>query len=166
MKRKLSGRVKLILVLAVVLAAAAVLAKLAPRRDALLALALVPVLAAHFLSPNQYLYTQYAPRKAALSETETLPAVVLNQAGYEVAPDFFLDEFAKRGAVYQGSGQDDAASLRHAAETLDLRSGFVLYGYVYDADELLALAEDTLDVASAALLTDVAQCPVYYITLH
>ena len=150
---------------AVVLAAAAVLAKLAPRRDALLALALVPVLAAHFLSPNQYLYTQYAPRKAALSETETLPAVVLNQAGYEVAPDFFLDEFAKRGAVYQGSGQDDAASLRHAAETLDLRSGFVLYGYVYDADELLALAEDTLDIASATLLTDVAQCPVYYITL-
>lgn len=151
---------------AVVLAVATVLARLAPKREALLALALVPVLAAHFLSPNQYLYAQYAPRKAALAETAALPAVVLNQAGYEVAPDFFLDEFAKRDAVYQGSGEDDAASLRHAAATRDLSGGFVLYGYVYDADALLALAEDTLDIASATLLTDVAQCPVYYITLH
>ena len=150
---------------AVVLAAAVVLAKLVQNKQALLLLALVPVLAAHSTDSNGYLYAEYAPRKAALAETAALPAVVLNKAGYDVAADLFLDEFAQREAVYQAGGQDDAASLRTAAESRDLHSGFVLYGYIYNADELLALAEDTLDVASAELLTDGARCPVYYIEL-
>ena len=113
-------------------------------------------------------YVGYETRLAALRHKMISAAIypcVLLGAGGSVAL-FLLGYVVPRfAAVYQGSGQDDAASLRHAAETLDLRSGFVLYGYVYDADELLALAEDTLDVASATLLTDVAQCPVYYITL-
>ena len=91
--------------------------------------------------------------------------MVLNAAGYEVAPDLFLPEFAQREAVYQASGTDDAASLADAVESRDLSQGFVLYGYIYDADELLALAEEVLDIQSATLLTDVARCPVYYITL-
>ena len=149
----------------VVLAVAAVLAKLPRRWEPLLALALVPVLATHWTDPNEYLYEQYAARKPALAETASLPAVVLNKAGYEVAPDLFLDEFAEREAVYQAGGQDDAASLKAAAESRDLSGGFVLYGYIYEDDELLTLAESTLDIAKAELLTDVARCPVYYIEL-
>ena len=58
---------------------------------------------------------------------------MLNKAGYEVAPDLFLEEFAKREAVDQASGEDDAASLRAAVESRDLHDGFLLYGYIYDA---------------------------------
>ena len=76
---------------------------------------------------------------------------MLNKAGYEVAPDLFLEEFAKREAVDQASGEDDAASLRAAVESRDLHDGFLLYGYIYDADELRALAEDTLDVEKSSL---------------
>ena len=151
---------------AVVLAAAVILARLEPKRDALLALALVPVLAAHWLAPNGYLYQQYAPRKAALADTAALPAVVLNRAGYEVAPDLFLDEFAEREAVYQAGGQDDAASLAAAVQSYDVSGGFVVYGYIYDADALKALVEDTLDTAQVTLLTDAARCPVYYVELE
>ncbi|MEI3273389.1 MAG: hypothetical protein V8S13_09295 [Gemmiger formicilis] len=71
---------------------------------------------AHRTDPNAYLYEDAAPRKAALADTERLPAVVLNKAGYEVAPDLFLEEFAKREAVDQASGEDDAASLRAAVK--------------------------------------------------
>lgn len=69
---------------AVVTAAAVILARLDLRRDAVLALAVVPVLAAHFVHPNEYLYEQYAPRTEALAKTAALPAVVLNNAGYDV----------------------------------------------------------------------------------
>lgn len=152
-----------------VLAGAAVLARLAalfPRWEPALALAvLVPVLAAHLTVGNSYLYTEYAGRAPALEQTAALPAVVLNQAGYEVAPDLFLPEFARREAVYQAGGRDDDASLRNAAATRDLSGGFVLYGYLYDAGDLQALAEDTLDVAQITFLTDVARCPVYYVEL-
>ena len=112
---------------AVVLAVAVVLARLAPKHETLLLLALVPILAAHRTDPNAYLYEDAAPRKAALADTERLPAVVLNKAGYEVAPDLFLEEFAKREAVDQASGKDDAASLRAAVESRDLHDGFLLY---------------------------------------
>ena len=152
-----------------ILAGAAVVARLSalyPRWEPLLAIVvLLPVLSAHLTQGNGYLYTQYAGRAPALEDTASLPAVVLNAAGYEVAPDLFLPEFAQREAVYQASGTDDAASLADAVESRDLSQGFVLYGYIYDADELLALAEEVLDIQSATLLTDVARCPVYYITL-
>ena len=152
------------------LAGAAVLARLAslfPRWEPALALVvLVPVLAAHLTVGNGYLYTQYAGRAPALEETAALPAVVLNKAGYEVAPDLFLPEFARREAVYQAGGQDDAASLRNAVATRDLSGGFVLYGYIYDAEELKALAEETLEVRTITFLTDVARCPVYYVELE
>ncbi|WP_455502405.1 hypothetical protein [Gemmiger sp.] len=150
---------------AVVTAAAVILARLNPRRDAVLALALVPVLAAHFVHPSEYLYEQYAPRTVALAETASLPAVVLNKAGYDVAPDLFVQEFAAREAVYQAGAEDDEASLRAAAESRDLTDGFVVYGYVYDAETLKTVIEDALDVESAELLTDVAKCPVYYVKL-
>ena len=91
---------------------------------------------------------------------------MLNKAGYEVAPDLFLEEFAKREAVDQASGEDDAASLRAAVESRDLHDGFLLYGYIYDADELRALAEDTLDVEKIELVTDGERCPVYYIEVR
>lgn len=42
----------------------------------------------------------------------------------------------------------------------------MLYGYLYDAGDLQALAEDTLDVAQITFLTDVARCPVYYVELE
>ena len=64
-------------------------ARLAPLQETLLLLALVPILAAHRTAPNAYLYEDAAPRKAALADPERLPAVVLNKAGYEVAPDLF-----------------------------------------------------------------------------
>ena len=150
---------------AVVTAAAVILARLDPRRDAVLALAVVPVLAAHFVHPNEYLYEQYAPRTEALAKTAALPAVVLNNAGYDVAPDLFVTEFAAREAVYQASTGDDAASLQAAAQSRDLQDGFVVYGYVYDADALKTMIEDTLDTESVELLTDVAKCPVYYVKL-
>ena len=153
-----------------ILAGAAVVARLAalyPRWEPLLAiLVVVPVLAAHLTQGNGYLYTQYAGRAPALEETASLPAVVLNAAGYEVAPDLFLPEFAQREAVYQASGTDDAASLADAVQSRDLSEGFLLYGYIYDADELLDLAQQVLDIRSAELLTDVARCPVYYIELN
>ena len=152
-----------------ILAGAAVAARLAalyPKAEPLLALAvLVPVLAAHLTVGNGYLYTQYAGRAPALEETAALPAVVLNAAGYEVAPDLFLPEFARREAVYQAGGQDDAASLRQAAATRDLTGGFVLYGYLYDAGELQTLAEAALPGAQLTLLTDVARCPVYLVEM-
>ena len=91
--------------------------------------------------------------------------MVLNAAGYEVAPDLFLPEFAAREAVYQAGGADDKASLADAAQSRDLSGGFVLYGYLYDADDLLALAGQVLDIQSAELLTETARCPVYSITL-
>ena len=150
---------------AVVTAAAVILARLDPRRDAVLALAVVPVLAAHFVHPNEYLYEQYAPRTEALAKTAALPAVVLNNAGYDVAPDLFVTEFAAREAVYQAGAGDDAASLQAAAQSRDLQDGFVVYGYVYDADVLKTMIEDTLDTESVELLTDVAKCPVYYVKL-
>ena len=46
-----------------------------------------------------------------------------------------------------------------------LTGGFVLYGYIYNADDLLTLAESALPIAHAELLTDTARCPVYYIKL-
>ena len=153
-----------------ILAGSAVVARLAdlyPRWEPLLAiLVLLPVAAAHLTLGNGYLYDQYAGRAPALEETASLPAVVLNAAGYEVAPDLFLPEFARREAVYQASGSDDAASLADAAESRDLSGGFVLYGYIYDADELLDLANQVLNIRSATLLTEVARCPVYYIVLN
>lgn len=152
-----------------ILAGAAVAARLAalyPKWEPLLAIVvLLPVLVAHLTVGNDYLYTQYAGRAPALEATASLPAVVLNQAGYDVAPDLFLPEFARREAVYQSHGDDDAQSLAHAADTRDLSDGFVLYGYLYDADELLDLANQVLNIRSATLLTEVARCPVYYITL-
>ena len=160
-----ADRYYVIVYAAVVLAVSVVLAKLAANKDAPLALALVPILAAHFLDPNGYLFEQYAPRTPALAETASLPAVVLNKAGYEVAPDLFITEFAQREAVYQAGGRDDAASLQNAAATHDLTGGFVLYGYIYNADDLLTLAESALPIAHAELLTDTARCPVYYIKL-
>ena len=160
-----ADRYYVVIYAAVVLAVAVVLARLAPQHETLLLLALVPILAAHRTDPNAYLYEDAAPRKAALADTERLPAVVLNKAGYEVAPDLFLEEFAKREAVDQASGEDDAASLRAAVESRDLHGGFLLYGYIYDADELRALAEDTLDVEKIELVTDGERCPVYYIEL-
>ena len=159
-----ADRYYVVIYAAVVLAVAVVLARLAPQHETLLLLALVPILAAHRTDPNAYLYEDAAPRKAALADTERLP-VVLNKAGYEVAPDLFLEEFAKREAVDQASGEDDAASLRAAVESRDLHDGFLLYGYIYDADELRALAEDTLDVEKIELVTDGERCPVYYIEL-
>ena len=160
-----ADRYYVVIYAAVVLAVAVVLARLAPQHETLLLLALVPILAAHRTDPNAYLYEDAAPRKAALADTESLPAVVLNKAGYEVAPDLFLEEFAKREAVDQASGEDDAASLRAAVESRDLHDGFLLYGYIYDADELRALAEDTLDVDKIEFVTDGERCPVYYIEL-
>ena len=153
-----------------VLAGAAVLARLAalyPRWEPVMALiVMLPVLMAHLTVGNEYLYTQYAGRAPALADTASLPAVVLNQAGYEVAPDLFLPEFAQREAVYQVTGGHDAEGLADAAESRDLSDGFVLYGYLYSADELLELANEVLDIQSAELLTEVARCPVYYITLQ
>ena len=160
-----ADRYYVVIYAAVVLAGAVVLARLARQRQALLALALVPVLAAHFTSPNEYLYAQYVPRGQALAETAALPAVVLNDAGFDVAPDLFVQEFAGREAVYQASAGDDAASLQAAADSRDLQDGFVVYGYVYDADTLKTIIEDALDVESMELLTDVAKCPVYYVKL-
>ena len=153
-----------------ILAGAAVVARLAalyPKWEPLMAIVvLVPVLSAHLTVGNGYLYTQYAGRAPALEATASLPAVVLNKAGYDVAPDLFLPEFAQREAVYQAHCGDDAESLAAAVESRDLPEGFVLYGYIYDADELLDLANQVLDIQSAELLTDVARCPVYYITLN
>ena len=160
-----ADRYYVVIYAAVVLAVAVVLARLAPQHETLLLLALVPILVAHRTDPNAYLYEDAAPRKAALADTERLPAVVLNKAGYEVAPDLFLEEFAKREAVDQASGEDDAASLRAAVESRDLHDGFLLYGYNYDAAVLRALAEDTLDVEKIELVTDGERCPVYYIEL-
>ena len=160
-----ADRYYVVIYAAVVLAVAMVLARLAPQHETLLLLALVPILAAHRTDPNAYLYEDAAPRKAALADTERLPAVVLNKAGDEVAPDLFLEEFAKREAVDQASGEDDAASLRAAVESRDLHDGFLLYGYIYDADELRALAEDTLDMEKIEFVTDGERCPVYYIEL-
>ena len=160
-----ADRYYVVIYAAVVLAVAVVLARLAPQHETLLLLALVPILAAHRTDPNAYLYEDAAPRKAALADTERLPAVVLNKAGYEVAPDLFLEEFAKREAVDQASGEDDAASLRAAVESRDLHDGFLLYGYNYDAAVLRALAEDTLDVDKIEFVTDGERCPVYYIEL-
>lgn len=152
-----------------ILAGAAVLARLAalfPRWEPLMALVVaIPVLSAHLTVGNGYLYQQYAGRAPALADTAALPAVVLNAAGYEVAPDLFLPEFAQREAVYQAGGADDVASLADAVESRELSGGFVLYGYLYDADALLDLAEEVLDIQSAELLTQVARCPVYWITL-
>ena len=154
-----------------ILAGAAVVARLAafyPKAEPLLALlALVPVLTAHLTVGNDYLYTQYAPREPALAATAQQPAVVLNAAGYDVAPDLCLPEFARRSAVYQVAvATDPAEGLRAAAESGALDGGFVVYGYTWDAAELLTLLEETLDVASAELLTDVARCPVYAVTLR
>ena len=118
------------------------------------------------LTQEGHLYTQYAGRAPALADTASLPAVVLNKAGYDVAPDLFLPEFAQREAVYQAHCGDEAESLADAVKSRDLSGGFLLYGYIYDADELLDLAESVLDIRSAELLTDVARCPVYYITLN
>ena len=160
-----ADRYYVVIYAAVVLAVAVVLARLAPQHETLLLLALVPILAAHRTDPNAYLYEDAAPRKAALADPERLPAVVLNKAGYEVAPDLFLEEFAKREAVDQASGEDDAASLRAAVESRDLHDGFLLYGYNYDAAVLRALAEDTLDVEKIEFVTDGERCPVYYIEL-
>lgn len=152
-----------------ILAGAAVVARLAalyPKWEPLMAIiAVVPVLAAHLTVGNGYLYTKYTGRAPALAETASLPAVVLNKAGYDVAPDLFLPEFAQREAVYQAHCGDDAESLAAAAESRNLSDGFVLYGYIYDADELLDLANQMLNIQTAELLTDVARCPVYYITL-
>lgn len=153
-----------------ILAGAALAARLAdfyPKAEGLLVLAaLAPVLAAHLTVGNDYLYTQYAGRAPALEETAALPAVVLNAAGYDVAPDLFLPEFARREAVYQvAAATDPAEGLRDAAASGALDGGFVLYGYVYDADELLALAEDALPGAQLTFLTDVARCPVYYVEM-
>ena len=152
-----------------ILAATVVLARLTelfPQWEPLMVLVvLVPVLAAHLTEGNGYLYTQYAGREPALADTASLPAVVLNKAGYDVAPDLFLPEFARREAVYQAHCGDEAESLAEAVKSKDLSGGFVLYGYIYEADELLDLAQSVLDIQSAQLLTDVARCPVYYITL-
>lgn len=41
----------------------------------------------------------------------------------------------------------------------------MVYGYVYDADALKTMIEDTLDTESVELLTDVAKLPVYYVKL-
>ena len=41
----------------------------------------------------------------------------------------------------------------------------MLYGYIYNADDLLTLAESALPIAHAELLTDTTRCPVYYIKL-
>ena len=60
---------------------------------------------------------------------------------------------------------DPAEGLRDAAETGALDDGFVVYGYTWDTAELLTLIEETLDVASAELLTDVARCPVYLVEM-
>ena len=82
-----ADRYYVVIYAAEVLAVAVVLARLAPQHETLLLLALVPILAAHRTDPNAYLYEDAAPRKAALADTERLPAVELNKAGYEVAPD-------------------------------------------------------------------------------
>ena len=67
--------------------------------------------------------------------------------------------------IYEAGAGDDAASLQAAAQSRDLQDGFVVYGYVYDADALKTMIEDTLDTESVELLTDVAKCPVYYVKL-
>ena len=160
-----ADRYYVVIYAAVVLAVAVVLARLAPKHE-------TPAAAGTGADPLRRTgptptptWEDAAPRKAALADTERLPAVVLNKAGYEVAPDLFLEEFAKREAADQASGEDDAASLRAAVESRDLHGGFLLYGYIYDADELRALAEDTLDVEKIELVTDGERCPVYYIEL-
>ena len=103
---------------AVVLAVAVVLARLAPQHETLLLLALVPILAAHRTDPNAYLYEDAAPRKAALADTERLPAVVLTKAGSEVAPDLVVQvifgEWTSDGILrhpaYLGQREDKAAT--------------------------------------------------------
>lgn len=151
-----------------ILASAKLLACLSgdsPRGELLMTLVLVPVAVAHFTDPNGYLYADNAARTEALASTAGLPAVVLNNGGYEVAADLFLTEFAQREAVYQTKDAGSAADLQSAAAARDLHDGFVLYGYNYTADELLALARSALDVKDAVLLTDGSSCPTYYITL-
>lgn len=134
-----------------------------PKLKKLLPLVLLPVLAAYLTVGVGYLYPEYGLRRAALADTAELPAIVLNNAGYEVAPDLFLAEFAEREAVYQAGDDDVAASLRDAVNSHDLSGGFLVYGYIYDADSLLTLLQDTLSPAEALLLTEVGRCPVYYV---
>lgn len=99
-----ADRYYVIVYAAVVLAVSVVLAKLAANKDAPLALALVPILAAHFLDPNGYLFEQYAPRTPALAETASLPAVVLNKAGVRGRARPLYYRVASREAVYQADG--------------------------------------------------------------
>lgn len=150
-----------------VLAATALFAAAAnarPPLEKLFPLLLLPVLAVHFTSGIGYLYPEYGERHAALADTAALPAVVLNNAGYEVAPDLFLVEFAGRAAVYQAGDTDPAASLLTATQTRELNDGFVVYGYIYDPEELLAIIQTTLPGAKATHLTNVGRCPVYLVT--
>ena len=133
-----ADRYYVVIYAAVVLAVAVVLARLAPQHETLLLLALVPILAAHRTDPNAYLYEDAAPRKAALADTERLPAVVLNKAGYEVAPDLFLEEFAKREPLTRQAARTMLPACARRWKAGDLHDGFLLYGYIYDADELRA----------------------------
>ncbi len=149
---------------AVVTAAAVILARLDPRRDAVLALAVVPVLAAHLCIPTN-ICTNSMPRAPRRWPRRPPCRPLCYNAGDDVAPDLFVTEFAAREAVYQAGAGDDAASLQAAAQSRDLQDGFVVYGYVYDADWLKTMIEDTLDTESVELLTDVAKCPVYYVKL-
>ncbi len=131
----------------------------------LLLLALVPILAAHRTDPNAYLYEDAAPRKAALADTEAARRCAEQGGGYEVAPDLFLEEFAKREAVDQASGEDDAASLRAAVESRDLHDGFLLYGYILRRRRAACPGRGYAGRGKIELVTDGERCPVYYIEL-
>mgnify|MGYP000323219571 CR=1 FL=1 len=160
-----ADRYYVVIYAAVVLAVAVVLARLAPQHETLLLLALVPILAAHRTDPNAYLYEDAAPRKAALADTERLPAVVLNKAGYEVAPDLFLEEFAKREAVDQASGEDDAASLRAAAGKPGPARRILAVRLHLRRRRAACPGRGHAGRGKIELVTDGERCPVYYIEL-
>ena len=69
-----------------------------------------------FVHPNEYLYEQYAPRTEALAKTAALPAVVLNNAGYDVARTS-LSQSSPRGRLSIRQAPVTMASPRAAAQS-------------------------------------------------
>ena len=134
-----------------ILAGAAVVARLAalyPRWEPLLAiLVVVPVLAAHLTQGNGSIRISIP-----LPWKRPRPC----RRWCSMPPDTRWRPICSCRSLPSGkrctdraSGTDDAASLADAVQSRDLSEGFLLYGYIYDADELLDLAQQVLDIRSA-----------------
>ena len=126
-----------------------------------LPLLLVPVLAAHLSVGVGYQYPNYLPRNEALQAEGPRPVIVLNHAGYEVAPDELLPEYAASPWVYQDGSGDPVAGLANAVQSCPMPgSPMLVYGYLYPMDELQTLVEQALPGYRVTVVTEMARCPV------